>query len=1244
MGEGSRGVGDLDASFGATRAVAAKIEVQQLKASVRARLFGTSVDAPRLGEYSIRRRIGRGGMGAVYEAEDPRGRLVALKTLRGFSPAALFHLKHEFRALAGIVHPNLVSLEKLVVQGEQAYFTMELIDGVDFVHHVRGEAPGEALDASALARLRAALGRLVAGISALHAAGKLHRDIKPSNVLVTREGRVVLLDFGLVREITEVSTISSSNETFVGTPAYMAPETASGEPVGEAGDWYGLGVVLFEALTGELPFAGSGFQVVVEKCNNPPPRPSSRAAGVPADLDDLCLQLLAREPASRPTGDALRRLFGVPELAEPTRVIASPGAPIGRGADLERLRQAFAAVREGGAPRLLCLRGEPGIGKSTLLHAFADECQREHGALVLSGRCYTSETVPFRAFDPVIDVLTGALLEIEAGELSALLPADPGALVRLFPVLGRVPGLAQAALADDVEVDATTTLRHACEGLRVLLGHLAARQPIVLAIDDLQWGDADSAALLGELFGAATAPPLVVIFAVRAGDPAAAEILSTLADEHGVALEMIDVGPLAHDAAVAVVERLVAGAAAPIAAEAVVAEAGGSPLLIVEMVRHLLESPGGTAEDVRLEAVIRRRLAALDPAARRLLDVVALAGWPIDPEIAASVASGPGEARLPWAALRAANLIRDGVRDGDDVVEVHHDRIRELVVDMLEPGAQRTLHGRLGDLLVRRSAAPELVARHYRGAGRLADALPHTIAAGERAMAALAFRRAAGFFVAALDLCTGEASRRDLNLRAAEAWARIGRSVEAAAHYEEAATSLTEAEALPIRRAAALILLRGGEFERGLDGLRGVLAAVGEAWPRGTLRVQAALGVERLRLRLALRRASHATPTAEGLARLDTLAAAREGLSSADPIAAALFQARYLRASLEVGDPDHLAVALSGEAAFLAYFGSPRAERFLREARAMNARGAAPRTRESLHLCTAVVAFCEGDWSRTLSNVDAYRRLGLHHDGSHYVAAMGGFFELGALFFCGRFRELIARRRELVGWADEAGDRLAATTLRAGHQVFALLALDRPDEAAAELDTSFEGWPEVARLTQQAWAFHGDRAVDLYLGDRERAWERCAAAWPGLGRFLRAAGPFVGITSAFWRGSVAVAAAWVGCRRERLAVVDAMATAIARHGRAWGLPFADLLSAGAAWARGDRGAAAEAYASASRRFDRAGMALFAAAARWRLGEVLGGDDGRSLILAAERRLRAEDVRDPARIVATLAPGPVNQGS
>jgi len=239
--------------------------------------------------FVVESTLGQGGMGIVYRARDlQRGSVVALKTMTQRYPAALLRFKKEFRALADIAHPSVVQLYDLFAEGEQWFFTMELLEGTNFVRHVRVTERYSSTDrtrtevdaishqptrhthrtdissvrpdgtrTSPLARpnsgqlvgderrLRQALLRLLDGVLAIHASGRLHRDIKPSNVMVTPEARVVLPDFGVVGDLAEEQ--EGAEESGVGTPAYMAPEQARGLRVTPAADFYAVGVTLLGA-------------------------------------------------------------------------------------------------------------------------------------------------------------------------------------------------------------------------------------------------------------------------------------------------------------------------------------------------------------------------------------------------------------------------------------------------------------------------------------------------------------------------------------------------------------------------------------------------------------------------------------------------------------------------------------------------------------------------------------------------------------------------------------------------------------------------------------------------------------------------------------------------------------------------------------------------------------------------------------------------------------------------------------
>ncbi|MGZ3477609.1 MAG: serine/threonine-protein kinase, partial [Polyangiales bacterium] len=668
--------------------------------------------------FSIERRIGAGGMGVAYEAIDrERHERVALKTLRSLDAAAIYHLKQEFRALADVRHPNLVRLHELVSEGGSWFFTMELIDGVDFLKWTRrGEnrlvdestAPEELVsqgpDRSSprqvprvsglrisphldLERLRASLAQLVAGITALHTAGKLHRDVKPSNVVVTRDGRVVLLDFGLATELHRQDTLHSIEQHVLGTPEYMSPEQGAARPLGPASDWYSVGVMLFEALTGGLPFVGSPLEILMAKDRGDGPTPGSLVEGIPEDLDRLCAELLRRDPAARPNGADISRRLGPSVESSPSAPEVSQAAPpakvqlIGRERELDALDKAFRRARQGRAVAFH-LHGPAGVGKSALLKQFLEQAAIKHQALVLSGACYERESVPYKALDAVVDALSRHLRRLTRLQIEALLPRDVHAIARLFPVLGRIEAVAAAPGLNFESPDLGELRRRAFAALREMLARMADRRPLILCIDDLQWGDLDSVALLADLLRPPYPPPMLLVGAYRDEDVEANPTLKALRAIEGgeerdstplmpavvdlrasttarrkrraAAAEIHDlaVGPLGEKDARRLAQEIAGGAA-----DVVATESAGNPLLIMEYARFLSSEGAARTKAPSFDEMVAARLRPLDGSARKLLEVLAVAGRPTVPAIAAR-AAGIEDERSAATALRDGHLVR----------------------------------------------------------------------------------------------------------------------------------------------------------------------------------------------------------------------------------------------------------------------------------------------------------------------------------------------------------------------------------------------------------------------------------------------------------------------------------------------------------------------------------------------------------------------------------------------------------
>ncbi|MHC4933927.1 MAG: serine/threonine-protein kinase, partial [Planctomycetota bacterium] len=729
--------------------------------------------------FAIRRRLGHGGMGVVYEAYDrEKNEEVALKTLRSLDAQALYRLKREFRSLQGLEHPNLVSLGELVEEGGEWFFTMELVRGVDFLRYVRragAEEPSSGSiqpDADTMrsdrecvssvrspsgfreARLRDALRQLAQGLAALHMAGKVHRDIKPSNVLVDADDRVVLLDFGL---ITEAGSESHSTEAHaVGTAAYMAQEKAAAHAVGPEADWYSVGVVLYEALTGQLPISGPALKVLQEKQEREPPPPRSIAPEAPADLDELCAQLLRFEPSERPSEEETLERLGAtaPEQQSSTTTDFTQSPPfVGREDELATLGRAFEDVQRGNAVTVY-VHGASGVGKSALIQRFAEEAEEEKGAVVLAGRCYERESVQYKALDGVIDSLSRYMRRLLRADAAELVPRNASLLPRIFPVLGRVEVIAEAPLPLRETKDLHETRRRVFAALRELVERLAERRPAVVVIDDLQWADHDSFLLLDELMRPPDAPSLLLLVSSREAPESLDHAASGAADVTPIPGDVrhLALGPLARGDAVELAHRLLerAGLQSAASAATIAVEAVGHPLFIDELIRHAVATEAAMRESVRLDEAIWARACRLPEETRELLETICTASAPLPQELVRRGSRmDPPEFGRHVAILRVANMVRSkGTRESDSI-EPYHNRVREAVLANLDEKARTAGHSRLASVLAGSELAekrPELLVPHLEAIGDAQQAAAYAMSAAQRAAKALAFDRAVDLY------------------------------------------------------------------------------------------------------------------------------------------------------------------------------------------------------------------------------------------------------------------------------------------------------------------------------------------------------------------------------------------------------------------------------------------------------------------------------------------------------------------
>ena len=1190
-----------------------------------------------VGPYRIVRPVGAGGMGAVYEAIDTRsGARVAVKSLLRIGPAELHRFKYEFRSMAEVAHPNLVTLYELQSQGDLWLIAMEFVAGVDLCTAIRALAGVKDRDQ----RLRGLVRQLALGVAALHERGLLHRDLKPSNVLVTPAGRVVILDFGLVAEIARGGL---HGDMAVGTPLYMSPEQCAGQLASPASDWYAVGVMLYEALTGKLPFSGGYAQIFFAKqCEEPEP---PHGPLLPDDLGPLIGELLRRDPERRASGARLLAWCGgaAPRTAAPAGAVL-----FGRTAELEVLEDALAAAARG---RTACvyLRGEAGVGKSGLVHGFIAALQARGDVTVLSGRCYQHESVPFKAFDSLVDALADHLAALAPDALAPLLGAHTGELARLFPVLQRVPAVHELAQGTRPGASEQESRRKGFAALKRLLAALAARRRLVLVLDDLHWTDADSVRLLAELLAPPDAPALLLIAAYRADWPGSPLVLPEferlqLRVWPELHVARLDVGRLGGRDAHAAAAALLAAADLPADrwAAAIAAAARGDSLvlelLVAELAARRDELAGQDPKDLSFERWLSEHVASLAEADRAALELLAVAGAPLPVALLARALGDPSDLHARLARLHAARLVQLGRHGRAPAAQPLHDRVAAVVVAAIGPDRVRAAHRLLADTAVRLGAPdPELLARHLFAAGDRERAATYAEQAAEQAAAALAFARAAELRGLALR-CTPDAWPR--LVACARALAEAGLGLEAAPLFLRAAELAPPAHRFAPRLAACEQLFAAGETARGLDVLGDLLAGTDLRAPDGDEALAAGFPREVVAALEPVRSVS--PPDPRGCALSDALWAACKGFFIHSPVRAAHFAARSAALAGAAGDPARRARGLVIVRAIVALFAdAPTLARLRREIDAYLAAHDDPYIVGLSVIMDGISAVGRGRWSEALRDLEfGTAHLRRRCTGVAWECNFGALMTMSLLESRGELRAIALRSAVMREQARQTGDTMVEF-VAAYYGALVLLAADAP-AAARDLVASAAGLGHVAAASAAGVRAAMIQALcALYVGDP-------AAAWAEVERALavQSAAP-----AAFTRnqhanlralhGQVASAMAERSsgdARAALLATVAADAEALRAAATPAAAAHAALLDAAlAALAGAPRPAVIAALTDAAAACDAADMPLAAAVARHRLGCWRGDPEGEALFIRSEAFMRLQAIACPARWVAIAAP-------
>jgi len=1185
--------------------------------SHRRRKRQPQADAVVLGQFELLEVLGTGEMGRVYRAVDGETEcVVAVKTLHQHTPARQRALERGFDALSELHHPNLVQLYELFIEDDHVHFSQELVDGVSLDRYVFADQHSFAreLTPAAVQRLIAVTGQICNALEFLHARHCVHRNLKPSNILVDDRGRVVLLDGALLGE-SELRDLQPFDRLVHNGIAYAAPELLTPGTSGTAVDMYALGAVLHELLMGIPPPVFDG---------TPPrssPSPDEMPTGVPAPLREMVARLLSAD-ASRRASPAKVKL----ELAKLHQTPAAAPRALVRQDDLKRLETAYERARAIRATparvrTTLTVHAKPGSGTTTLVDTFC-QALADRGIRVFRGRCYRGDRRPFGAINQLLDSIATQtdLREVaHSGELGAL---RTQVLARMFPSLAdlqvdQLPPTSQLLPRD--------ARQHAFESFGRLLTRALAGQPAVVWLDDAQWGDPDSFALLASLENQLAQSDIVLLlsYCSTANDELPlARFLSrdTTLDRADVDDTLdVELRPLSDSDARRFVEHLTDGRQTEQVTQHI-ATAAGSLWRLRESVSWPSEAH---SFGEGLERLIARRGVALPRGSRRLLGVLATAGYPLDVAVAMRAA---GLARGGLAVVQLlvnVGLIRRQIREGNATLELFHDKIHEAVMDQITSEQLAELHGRLAEALPSDDPAH---AWHSLASGSVDAGSAAVVAAAHDASWRFAFERAAEGYQLVL-IRNPAMDDRALHEVLALALRCAGRTSLAATHFARAAElATTQSEKIRLGVEAAQGFLRCGALHRGMQLLEELLQKAGVDVPPTSDGTSS--GPRGLWSRVTETFTRSRKDVVLGPTVLDALWEATVHMPSIAPTREALWAQLHQRHAEASDDPARKLRALGFALVRESTHGAERRAQACSESLRSVAE-AVERTRSRsagawTQFATAQCSLLRGQWLAAIKHAKRARRLfALHLDAGSWEATQTEACFLTASALRGDLQALAERLPSALADAVDREECSAANVFRVGHPALLWLCRDLAKHAldlaeAANAKQTSAGAPaaryQVALAVVPALLYldHGARALEIVDG--------------GFAALLRSpevnnALAQTSLVQLSARAALATAAASpLAAREALLARVRGDADTLKANPLPLGRPYAALLEASIANLRADHADRDALLRQAAAGFEEADMALYAALARYALGD---SDPIEALaVVNAERLLRS----------------------
>jgi serine/threonine protein kinase len=1141
--------------------------------------------------------------------------------------------------------------------------------------------------------VRDVFAQITRGMMWLHQSGRLHRDLKPANVIVDNDGHVFILDFGLVAEGYRIHRDESSmgasldsgsevcpltqfensgrDETQVhvgvgrktgsieGTPEYMAPEQAMGlADLSPACDWYAMGVMLFEVLTGRRPYAGSRGHVLQSKQELDAPHPDSLVEGIPSDLCELCVHLLQRDPKQRPDAQEILKVLTGSSESESHAGWSEQRLPfVGREQMLRSLEDVTRQVREG-RPAIVRMHGRSGAGKSSIVKRFLDS-SRSDKDIVLQGRCYEQESVPYKALDGIMDSLSMALSQMNPARRKKYLSSNALELARVFEVLQRIPEL--AADADRLPISEPGELRRrAMTGLRDLLCRLSEDYFVTLAIDDFQWGDFESAGILLDLYCSPEPPNALLLISYRDEYESTSECLRKwLNSESGAAAttSIVDlpIGPLNDAESVSL-----AGELLPIDLDqrdaylaTIVREAAGNPFFVIELAlaasqgRQLPIRADGEKQEI-LDDVLWSRIQELPDEVKRLLEMIAVAGQPTRMDVIYEAAGFAIRDPQILTRLRIDRLIRSSGPNLDSELEAYHDRIRETVVSHLPLPSKVHHHRALAESLEGKGGADaETLAYHFLEAKVPDKAGGYLELAADKAAESLAFDHAAGLYRQVLDFLPMTQSKEcSVRSRLGSALANAGRGEQAAIEFSAAADRTESDERLELQRKSAYQYCISGHVEKGKAAIGELLNSAGLRMPDATWSTVASLLWHRSVLYwrgLGVQLQPEVSIPKTLLQQVDLAWSATAGISMFDLISGSRLSTVTLRLALSAGEPRRLVRSLCWEAVQRINAGGKEiatGERMIAMAERIAQGLDDPYASTMIQFAKGIGEFMQGSWSQSIRVLDeATMQFAKTCLDVHWELGTARLFALYSMNWAGRLSEYQRRATALHAAAVSCGDFYAELSLGTYELPFLRLVADQPREASQLLETYGDRLQLGRYSLQDMFSFMQKTNLNIYDSHSENAWALFQSGWKELQMSMLMRGEHIRMASWEIRARAAIACVSQGVQRDPLkkeALKAIHKIERERLQRFSALPI--LYRAGLTAAEGDLDSSVRLLRRGIQVAEQTSLGLYLHPARWQLGRLLGGDEGNQLISSAEAWMQSEGVKNPAKFSSMLVPG------